>query len=302
MRILISGISCPLGLKTAEMLEALGHEIIGFSRNPPKGYHSCDLHDIEKLRTLAVGCDAIVHIAALSSPWGKKTDFFKHNVAGTKNLLTLGCERFIYISTPAVYFDYTHHFNITEERCAKRPVNHYAASKLAAEKLVHARGGTILRPKALFGPGDSVLMPRMLKLMKNGGIPRFSDEPTWLDITYIDNVAHAIVCAFNANRSGTYNITNGDPRPLHQMLAQVLGEMGIAYKERRLPYWMAQGAARLLELFAKKEPPLTRYPVGTLHYSQTLCIEKARQELGYEPIVTLDEGMRRYGKWWIENH
>ncbi len=323
MKILLSGISSPLGLFTAKLLLQKGYTIRGFSRSIPKKkipgieFISCDLRSSSKLKKLVKGCDAIIHIAALSSPWGKRKDFFEINAEGTRILLTAAleenCKRFIYISTPSIYFEYKDALNICEHKCAKRPVNDYTESKLQAEKYIelakHKGLETfILRPKALFGPGDNVLVPRILKVLKKGGVPRFFNHDILIDVTYVENVAYAIALAIDADKkySGSrYNITNGEPLPLHTVIQMLLKEMGYVYKERKIPYTLAKIFAYLSEKMAiitRKEPAFTQYSVGALAFSQTLSIKKARKELGYRPIISIKEGTIRYGKWWHENH
>lgn len=310
MKVLISGISSPLGFYTSKLLKERGADVIGFSRTSlenPCDIRTCNLHK------LSSGCDVIVHIAALSSPWGKKDDFFEINAEGTKRLLEAsianGCSRFIYISTPALYFKYKDGFNLDESQIASKPINFYAASKALAESYVnefHKKGieTFILRPKALFGPGDTVLVPRLLKALANGGIPRFTKKDVIIDLTYVENVAEAILLAIDApaKYSGsTYNITNDDPRPIDQVIEHLLNAMGLQYKERQMPYPLARALASLLEftsIFYRKEPLLTGYAVGALTFSQTLSINKAKTELGYSPKISIEDGINRYATWW----
>ncbi len=313
MRVLISGISGSLGTCTAKRLLEYG-EVIGFARRKCEieGVQSfqCDLKESDQFDRLTKGCDTVVHIAALSTPWGKKEDFFALNAEATSALLKAavknGVKRFIYISTPAIYFDFTDRFDIEETWCPRKCVNDYAASKLLGEHIVQAAEGIetfILRPKALFGPGDQVVIPRLLAALKGGGIPRFVKKDVWIDMTYIENVAEAIVkaCLADAKFSGSiYNITNGEPMPLHRTIKQLLTHMGYSYKERRFPYILAQIIA-FFSKFSKQEPLLTRYTVGSLSYSQTLSIEKAKKELGYVPLISMEEALAQTARFY-ENH
>jgi nucleoside-diphosphate-sugar epimerase len=318
MKVLISGISSPLGFYTAKLLKERGSAVLGFSRNLPtnkiEGISYCrsDIR-LSDLHKLSIGCDVIVHIAALSSPWGRRRDFFEINAEGTKRLLEAawanGCSRFIYISTPALYFAYKDGFSLDESQIASKPVNFYCASKALAESYVsayHNKGleTLILRPKALFGPGDTVLVPRLLKALANGGIPRFTKRDVMVDLTYVENVAEAILLAIDtpAKYSGSiYNITNDEPYPLHQVIQNLLSAMGLPYKEKKIPYPVARSLAYLLEIvsiFYPKEPLFTQYAVGALTFSQTLSINKAKTELGYAPKISIEEGINRYAKWW----
>ncbi|MDN3504635.1 MAG: NAD-dependent epimerase/dehydratase family protein [Rhabdochlamydiaceae bacterium] len=321
MRVLISGISCSLGAFTAQMLVKQGYQVRGFSRSIPKDkivgveYIPCDLNS-NQLEKIVMGCDLIVHIAALSSPWGKKDDFYKVNVEGTCNLLKFALKhkvkRFIYISSPSIYFNYQNHHNISESYRSKKAVNHYAASKLEAEKHVKLASDMgletfILRPKAIFGPGDSVLLPRMIKALNSTGIPRFTKEDILLDITYVENVAQAIALTLIADKkycSSAYNITNGSPVHAHLVIKELLQVTGHTYREKKINYYLAKSVAYIAEFaskFTRVEPRFTRYSVGSLAFSQTLSLDKAKKELGYVPIISVEEGIKRYKEWWYEN-
>jgi nucleoside-diphosphate-sugar epimerase len=322
MNVLITGISSPLGYYTAKHLLAKGWKVKGVSRSTPKAplpevkYIACNVcsPDIEKH---IKNCQYIVHAAALSSPWGKKKDFFKTNLEGTKNILYYAlrhhCQRLIFISSPSIYFEYKDHLNITEEYCAAKPVNHYAASKISAEDAVAqaSKQGLetfILRPKAIFGPGDQVLIPRILQSLKSGGVPRFVQKDIILDITYVENISHAIFQSLTADScfSGqAYNITNDCPLPLHTLIKMIIEKMGFKYKERHIPYRAAKIIAYICEkisLLTNKEPLFTPYSVGALSFSQTLSIDKAKKELNYQPIISIEEGIEKYEKWWKNNN
>jgi len=323
MKIGITGISSPLAQVTAKKLLALGHEVIGFSRDPTKidlagvVLHSGDLRNRKRVKEILEGCEVIIHIGALSTPWGDKKDFEEVNVKGTGYVIEAalegGCRRLIHISTPSLYFDYRDKWEIQEEAVVSKPVNHYARSKKKAEKLIDEafRLGleTItLRPRALFGPGDTVLMPRILKALAKGGVPRFRSKEPLIDVTYIENVADAILCAVVAEASicsgKKYNITNGEPVGLYALFQEILSEIGVQYREKRISYPLARAIAFIAELasrFSGEEPLLTSYSVGVLSFSQTLCIQKAVHELGYRPRISLKEGIKAYGLWWRDN-
>ena len=317
MKVLISGISSPLAQSAAKKLLDRGHEVVGFARRVShleiEGVKvvSCDLNDIEQLNLLAQDADCIVHAAAYSAPWGKKQDFFKTNVNGTKNIvdaaLSGACKCFVHISTPSLYFDYHDRLNITEDFQAKRLANWYVKTKALAEAIVDEAvelNAITLRPRALFGPGDRVLLPRLLKALERGGIPQFRSGDVMMDITYIENAADAIVCAAYASDhcfGQKYNITNKEPVALRDVLALLCHAFNLPVSEKKMSYHLALNVARMLECVAKftqKEPLITPYSVGVLAFSQTLCIEKAQNELGYEPQVSIEEGIKQFARWW----
>ncbi|ANY71083.1 3-beta hydroxysteroid dehydrogenase [Paenibacillus sp. BIHB 4019] len=265
------------------------------------------------------GHDAVFHCGALSSPWGKYRDFYASNVMGTRHViqgcLEQGVQRLVHVSTPSIYFDYRHRFNIAEhEPLPKAAVNHYAATKLLAEQEVdrayREQGLRVvtIRPRALFGPGDKAIFPRLLRANDKRFIPVFGSGQPLVDITYVDNVTEALMRCLYADPivlGQKYNITNGEPIQLWEAMARLFDMLNKPIRTKKIAYPAAYSAASLLELAAKlpglaKEPLLTRYTVGILAFSQTLSIEKAQRELGYRPLVSVEEGLRRFAAWWKE--
>lgn len=297
--------------RAGQALEAEGIEFV------PVDLANAAAKDIDRLLD---GIDIVWHCAALSSPWGRYEDFHQANMTATTRLAERaaqrGVRRFVHISTPSLYFDYRHRVDIPETFRPARYVNHYANTKAQAEASLRAIAlsypGTtvaILRPRAIFGPHDRVLLPRILRVLRErdgrlplprGGVARF-------DLTYVENVIHAMQLATTREDlpSGeVFNITNGEPATLRDVLAAIFVPLGVAYRIVALPYPVLDAAARAMEAYASlsgAEPALTRYSVGTLNYDMTLDIEKARRMLGYQPIVPLSEGIELTVRW-IQSH
>lgn len=297
--------------RAGQALEAEGIEFV------PVDLANAAAKDIDRLLD---GIDIVWHCAALSSPWGRYEDFHQANMTATTRLAERaaqrGVRRFVHISTPSLYFDYRHRVDIPETFRPARYVNHYADTKAQAEASLRAIAlsypGTtvaILRPRAIFGPHDRVLLPRILRVLRErdgrlplprGGVARF-------DLTYVENVIHAMQLATTREDlpSGeVFNITNGEPATLRDVLAAIFVPLGVAYRIVALPYPVLDAAARAMEAYASlsgAEPALTRYSVGTLNYDMTLDIEKARRMLGYQPIVPLSEGIELTVRW-IQSH
>ncbi|MGD0665591.1 MAG: NAD(P)-dependent oxidoreductase [Rhabdochlamydiaceae bacterium] len=321
--IVISGITSSLGISLAKRLAAKGILVVGFARHIDKVKKSlnhpliklitADLNDAALMKSICSEAHGIVHLAALSTPWGKYDDFYRVNVDGTRSIIEAALDaplsRFVHISTPSIYFDYTDRLDISEsDKLPKRSVNAYAATKKLAEEVVdHAFSQGLpcitLRPRAIFGPHDQALFPRVLKVCQKGSFPCFRKNSPIIDITYVDNVAYAIELALEAPSSSLgekYNITNGEPAPLWNILELLLSQLSIKVEKRQVPYLLAYGAALFSEFKGRmthQEPLLTRYGVGVMAYSQTLSIEKAKRELKYDPNTTIKEGIKRYAEW-----
>jgi nucleoside-diphosphate-sugar epimerase len=329
MDILITGATGGLGRNAVEHARKMGATVRVTGRNQTvlttleaEGFSACaaDLADVSQdtLRVMTNGCSAIWHCAALSAPWGAYRSFFTCNVQAAGRLFEAAALNavpvFVHISTPAVYFDFNHRLQITEDFRPRRYVNHYAATKAEAELVLQALAmkypGTrlvILRPRAIFGPHDQVLLPRLQRLMAahEGKLPLPRGGRTVLDLTYAENVTHAMWLATHVSvRSGSvFNITNDIPGPLGEVLRDLFQrELGRAFQIRSVPYPLLAGAAWVLEQSARlrraeREPALTRYGIGALAYDMTLDISAAKRQLGYAPVVPQDEALIRTAHW-----
>ncbi|MCL6352755.1 NAD-dependent epimerase/dehydratase family protein [Pectobacterium polaris] len=329
MRVFVTGATSGLGRNAVEWLLQAGHQVLACGRDRSVGqqletlgaqFIGIDLVEtsVDQFRVLMAGCDVVWHCAAKSSPWGQYNDFYQNNTEVTARLADaagqLGIPRFVHISTPAIYFDYQHHLNIDESYRAARFANHYAQTKFLAEERLQTLTArypqttyVILRPRGLFGPHDRVILPRVLEQIAVGGgvlrLPRGGEA--LLDLTFVGNVVEAMVLA--SQRMGlvsgsAYNITNHEPTRLAEMLEQLLiGQLGMSYRVRAVPYPLLHAVAGGMELFSwfsRKEPLLTRYSAGAVNFDMTLSAEKAKQELGYQPRFSLQQGIELTGNWF----
>jgi len=270
-----------------------------------------DLSEIESLKKICQNIDVVIHCAALSSPWGNKLDFESVNVQGTKNILqaakTANVNKFIHISTPSLYFNFKSQQAIKET--TKLPAtfcNFYAASKAQAEESVlnSELTSVILRPRGIFGPQDRAIAPRLLNFIKNNTLILPSTRDPLVDLTYVDNVADAIILAVESNckTQSVFNISNGQPAHIQHLLSILLNSLAPNTRIKGLNYYGVSVLVKLNQWFHQfllnnKEPKLTDYSAALLHYDQTLDISKAQKELGYRPKITIEEGIIRYAKW-----
>ena len=322
----VTGATGGLGRNVVTKLIAQGHHVFAIGRNITIGaqltqqgaqFIQADLTTTTQAqwRSWLQADDVLIHCAALSSPWGRYADFYAINVAATHTLawaaLHAGVKRLVHISTPSIYFDFKHQRLIAEDSPLPKPVNHYAATKRMAEECLFATAQkglstVILRPRAIYGPHDEVLVPRILRAYKKGVMPLIAGGHAWVDLTYMDNIVSAIVLAANSHLPSreqsipTYNISNGDPIQLKTVFDRLLNHIGPAPRYRNLPWPVIAPIAQGLQLLGRlsgREPVLTRYSAGVLAFDQTLCIDKARSELGYQPQVSTLEGIDRYLAW-----
>ena len=326
MKALITGATGFLGGALTRRLYGMGWHITALGRNPSKlkGLESEELRvlqiDLKDQKAMSDVCrdqDVVFHCAALPSPWGNFEDFYQANVIGTRNVIR-GCrehqvQRLVHVSTPSLYFGYASRLNVKETDALPEPVSNYAATKILAEQELDqafAAGLPVIaiRPRAIFGPGDTVIFPRLIPRLQSGRLPILGDGENIVDLTYIDNVVDALLlCASSpANTLGKkYNISNGEPVRIWGLVERICRELNLEPPRRRVSYQTADAAARVLEFLyrlipARPEPPLTRLSVSMLAHSTTLDISAAKNELGYQPRVSVDEGVQRFMKWWKE--
>lgn len=325
MHLLITGSTGFLGLRLFELAQAKGYQVTGIGRNRAIGnkiiaaggqFIEADISDETLLRKVFPSVDMICHCAAYSSPWGKFADHYQANVIGTRNLAKIALERsvkrFIHISSPSIYFQYQDQFDLDEDSVLPaKSVNHYAQTKRLAEKELEqfteqGLETIILRPRAIFGPGDQAIVPRIIRANSLGFFPVFFKNDIKIDLTYVDNVVEAIFNSIEANASAcnqAYNITNGEPVALNAFLGELFRSLKLQFKPKYIPFSIAYKLARFSEFFYRNfrknaEPPLTCYTVGLFTFSQTLNIDKARQNLGYFPKIDVHEGAQRYAQWY----
>lgn len=260
--------------------------------------------------------DVVWHCAALASPWGSRDAFIEANVNMPARLFEAaaraGVRRFVHISSPALYFDFTDRHDIPESHRARHFASHYAESKALGEDRLQALARSypytqlvVLRPRLIFGPHDQVLFPRVLELLeRTGGRLVLPDGGTAdVDMVYVENVVEAMVLASNApvESGSVFNISNAKAVQLRDAIGQFLAAMGKNVRILNVPYPILRAAAFVSERVAAllgREPVLTQHIVGGMAYDMTLDVSAAATQLGYKPVVSLEEGLRRTAAWF----
>jgi 2-alkyl-3-oxoalkanoate reductase len=285
-------------------------DLIGIGRRPTDlpQYHRIDL---TQPFDLPCSPDVVVHAAARASPWGTAREFEQQNVTATRHVIDFcrrhGHPRLLYVSSSSVFYRDAHQYNLTEASpIGPAFVNTYAATKHRGELLLHEYDGesVVLRPRAVFGPGDTVLFPRILAAARNGVLPLFTGatETVMGDLIYIDVLSdYLLAAATRPSVSGSYNLTNAEPVALQALLLDVLAQLGLPAPARRMRITTAMRAAGALEwlfsaLRSRSEPPITRFGVGVFAYSKTFDVTRALTALG-RPSVSLRDGVTRFVEW-----
>lgn len=274
--------------------------------------------DTGVINSAAEGVDVVFHVAALAGIWGSWKDYYTTNVLGTEAVVG-SCRKnnvpmLVYTSTPSVVFNRADIRGGDENLVyADRYLCHYARSKVMAEKTVLAANcptllTCALRPHLIWGPGDPHLLPRLLESGRKKILKRVGDGSNLVDISYIDNVAHAhILAAKNLSGKGTaagkpYFISQGEPVNLWDWINELFTAMNIDQVQASLSFSVAYRLGAVLESIYKiarsaKEPKMTRFLAEQLAKSHFFSIENARNDLNYEPVISTTEGLRRTVQW-----
>lgn len=320
MRILITGGDGFLGQAICRQLLAQGDEPVAFQRSELKALAGTgieerrgDVRRPQDVLSAAQGCQAIIHTAGKAGPWGDAAVYRAINVDGTQNVLdacnALGIYRLVFTSSPSV----AHGGGDIQGGDESLPYpEHYAApypeTKAAAERLVMAANGDALktvslRPHLIWGPGDNQLLPRLVQRARRGSL-KLPGANKLIDTVYIDNAARAHLLALAAldNNSAchgkTYFISNDDPWPQAKIIGALLSAVGVEAQIKSMPAVAAKLAGALAESWWRlsrrsDEPPVTRWSAEQLSTAHWYDISAARNDLGYEPLVSMTEGLER---------
>ena len=273
---------------------------------------------LDEIKNVELKVDYVIHAAALSTVWGKWEDFYNSNVIGTENVIDFckknNVKRLVYVSSPSIYSAKYDRLNIKEDDFDKNnQLNFYIKSKILAENLINSIKDdklekVIIRPRGLFGIGDTSIIPRIINANRKIGIPLFNDGKNIVDITCVENVALALRLAIESKNAvgNTYNITNGEPREFKNILEELFEQINEPPKYLKINLNLMYGVSSVIEFIYKlfhiyKEPMITKYNICTLGYSQTLNIEKAKKDLNYIPRMTLSEGIKKYAEDYKRN-
>jgi 2-alkyl-3-oxoalkanoate reductase len=314
MKILVTGASGFVGRRFVERIRTRpGVTVHGVGRRrlADAGYTSLDLAEPFDL---PFAPDVVIHAAARATPWARRHDYERDNVLATSRVIDFcrrrGLPRLIYVSSSSVYYRPEHQVGLTEASpIGPRFMNDYAATKYAGEELVRAYSGSwvIARPRAVFGPGDTVLFPRILAAARAGKLPLITTAgpPAIGDLIYIDTVFdYLFTIATQAQVGESYNLTNNEPVVIQDFLLDVFARLGLPAPSRRLSLRTAMAAATVTEavyriLRLPGEPPVTRFGVGVFAWSKTFDVTRALTDLG-PPSVTLADGVAAFVRWQQE--
>lgn len=314
VRVLVTGATGFLGGRLCGFLRDQGLDVVATGRSAP---HCTDLRDQGfEVHRANLTCpldpvqfgslDAVVHTAALSAPSGALPAFQSANVDATRNVVVLAQQakvrRFVNISSPSVYFALRDQLDVKETCPLPAPFNNYARTKAEAEQIVlgvPSIGPISLRPRGIYGPGDTALLPRLLKAAQSHPLPLFRNGRASIDLTHISDVCRAVLAALTAGAEAEgeiVNISGGAALPTKQIIEMACQRAGVQPRWRPMPLRPTLAAARMVERLytlwpGAGEPKITAYALALLAFEQSLNIDRAARVLNWHPKIRFDEGI-----------
>jgi nucleoside-diphosphate-sugar epimerase len=323
MRVLVTGASSLIGGGVAHALASRGDDVVCFQRSRAAAVDHLeqrlgDVRDAAAVSAAAAGCDAIVHVAAKVGVSGAWAEYRSINVDGTTNVMVAardgGVGRVVHVSSPSV----AHGGEPIVGGAADPPVvgrrrAWYAESKALAEVAALGSasdelGVVAIRPHLVWGPGDTQLVGRIVERARSGRLALVGGGTALVDTTYIDNAVGALVAALDAVgprvpcSGDAYVVANGEPRMIRELVQGICAAAGVPFEPRDVPLPVARSLGTIVErvwpLLRSDEPPLTRFlaeQLGTAHWFDP---RPARDDLGWVPEVTIDQGLDRLRDWY----
>lgn len=320
MTVLVTGARGFLGGAVVRALQARGYAVRTFQRGA-SGLDGVDerhgsVADRSAVAAAAEGVDAVVHLAAKVSFHGRPSEFEDVNIAGSEHVVaaarTAGASRFVFVSTPSVA-----HAGDSLVGVGAGPADpgrargEYARTKAVAELAALEQDSAAMpivavRPHIVWGPGDTQLVARVVERAKAGRLPLLGHGAALIDTTYVDNAAEAIVAALGRApdvHGEAFVVSNGEPRPVGDLLADICAAAGAPAPRLRVPAALARMAGGAVETVWRirpgiDEPPMTRFLAEQLSTAHWFDQRRTREALGWTPQVSLDEGIARLAAYY----
>lgn len=305
MKIIITGATGSLGAYFTRWFSAKGHEVIAVGRikNPPPRLTECATYlqaDITTSFSLPEA-DVCIHTAAIADDKVKASDLYITNVIGTENVAAAAkhCKTFIHISTSSVYVSSDK--PLSEDMAGEKQgekLSAYGKSKWLAEELLiktyKNHSCYILRPRGIYGAGDKVLLPRLLKLVRNNKMIRAGSMNVNLSMTNFANFAIAVESCIAAEKKElhVYNVADDEVYTLYDVLKKLLAALySSELPEKKIPLWIFKCMSAL------KMGEATPLFINTVSKSLVLDIAKIKREMNYAPVFNFDNSLKEIADW-----
>lgn len=317
----MTGATGMLGRSSAQLLIVRGDEVTVLQRRPSR--LACrevlgDVADPEVVRRAVSGQDAVVHLAAKVDVNGRWPEYARTNIDGTRNVVE-ACRshhvsRLVHTSSPSVAHAGRALIAAAAERAdPKGARGHYSRSKAVAELAALTAdcdnlAVLVVRPHLVWGPGDTQLVGPVVARARAGRLPVIGHGAALIDTTYVDNAAAAMVAALDAcgpAHGEALVVSNGEPRPVAELVASICRSGGGIPPTRHVPRGVARTLGGAVELtwaalallrVQAGEPPLTRFLAEQFSTAHWFDQRRTRALLGWQPLTTLDEGFEELAR------
>jgi nucleoside-diphosphate-sugar epimerase len=328
VKVLVTGGGGFLGGALCRGLLARGDTPVSFQRRRSETLDALgveqrlgDLADAAAVSRASAGVDAVLHNAAKAGQWGSKASYFDANVRGTDNVIAAcranDISRLVYTSTPSV--THSGRTPVAGGNEANTPYGEHfkawypASKKIAEQRLLAANDSQLatvaLRPRLIWGPGDTQLLPRLVDRAVAGRLRFVGDGEKRMDTTYVENAVDAHLRALDALRPGArcagraYFISNGEPLSAREIVNDLLRAADAPEVDKCIPFAAAYAMGAVLELGwrllrLEGEPVMTRFLAEQLSTTHWYDISAAERDFGYRPQVSVAEGLARTAAWW----
>lgn len=323
MKVCVTGGSGFTGAALVRRLLELGHDVVSLDKQA--GLASKDLEekgakivygtvvDSDTTRKCVEGAEVVFHLAAafreLNVP---ESVYFDVNVTGTRIVVeaarTAGVRKLVHCSTQGVH---GHVENPPgDEDSPIAPADYYQQTKYEGEAIVksHAKEMeyTILRPTAIYGPGDPGRFVMIYQRAKKGTFPIFGSGQTYYHPVYIDNLVDAFILAMEpgAGAGCAYIIGDEEYFSIEDLVKRIGHAIDVDVKTPHFPIYPLIVAGHLCEKICKPfgiAPPIFPRRVDWFRQVRAYRIDRAKKDLGYDPRISINEGLRRTGQWYLDN-
>ncbi len=321
MKILVTGGTGFTGKALVRRLLDAGHKVVALDYKD--GHKTQELRewgaevvigsvtDVGVVRRCIEGVEVVHHLAAAFREMNvPETHYFDVNVEGTRNVLEAalarGVRKFIYCSTCGVHGNVDH--PPAGEDAPIQPADYYQRTKYEAEPIVQEffRRGlktVILRPAAIYGPGDPERFFLIFKRVATGTFPMFGNGKTLYHPLYIDNLVDSFLQAMEPGRGDgeAYLIADEEYVGIEDLVRRIARALGVSVKIPHYPVLPLVVAGHVFETICKPfkiTPPIFPRRVDWYRQNRAFKIEKAVRDLGYRPRIGLDEGLKRTADWY----
>ncbi len=315
MRVFVTGGSGFVGQHLVEHLVGRGHQVQALARSEASvalveaAGATAVKADLATVPSSALaGNEAVIHCAAFASEWGSRAQFVAGNITGTQRMLeaaqAAGVARFVHVGTEAAMFNGAPLVDIDETVPYATPQRYlYSETKAEAERLVLAAnrpGFTTLsvRPRLIWGPRDTTILPVVVRVAQAGQWRWLDHGESRTSTTHVKNVVHALELALHAGRGGeAYFVADDGTRTLREFFTALAKTRGVELPAASAPSALVRPVASTIEALwhlvgAKRPPPITAMAAAMMSATVTVKTDKARRELGYAPLISVEDGLR----------